>query len=163
LNSGARRARLVARRSGWQWRQSEPGDHLSDALVIRADHKPHVLRIELSRARANEVGEQHSQLAPLGVVLPSWLVSHWGPMAPLRQPKRCRDRGSRAALRNWVDARNSAQQRYHAGFFSMGRAPLLLQSKTHHSVIGQLQNFAAGSSQRGFLFLLYLHLARKSG
>jgi hypothetical protein len=56
----------------------EPGDRLGDALVTGADHKTHVLGVELGResSRANEVGEHHSQLATLGVVLPSWLGRH---------------------------------------------------------------------------------------
>jgi hypothetical protein len=56
----------------------ESGDCLRDALMIRADYRAEILRIELGgeRSRANEVGEHHSQPAALGVVSPSWLGLH---------------------------------------------------------------------------------------
>src|SRR5262249_54642244 len=52
-----------------------PGDRLRDALMIRADYRTQILRVELGRERrrANKVGEHHSQLAAFGVVSPSWL------------------------------------------------------------------------------------------
>ena len=50
---------------------AEPGDRLRDTLVIGADYGTQIFGIELGRerSRADEVGEHHSQLAPLGIVL----------------------------------------------------------------------------------------------
>src|SRR5262249_19620308 len=48
----------------------EPGDRLRDALMIRADYRTQILRVELGRERrrANEVGEHHGELATLRIV-----------------------------------------------------------------------------------------------
>ena len=56
----------------------EPGDRLRDALMIGADYRTQILRVERGRerGRANEVGEHHRQLATLGVVSSSWLDIH---------------------------------------------------------------------------------------
>jgi hypothetical protein len=53
----------------------EPGDRLGDAFVTGADYRAQILRVELGRkrSRADEVGEHHSQVATLGVVLRNWL------------------------------------------------------------------------------------------
>jgi hypothetical protein len=56
----------------------EPGDRLRDASVVGPDQRTQVLGVELGRerGRAGEVGEHHSQLATLGVVLASRLGRH---------------------------------------------------------------------------------------